>query len=153
MSGSLSGKRVIVQGLGNVGYYASSILRDEDDARIIAVIEHDGAVIDENGLDIDALRQHITQTGGVRNFEAAEFVAEGNTILERECDILIPAALEAQITASNAPRINCKLICEAANGPVTFEADELLSKRGVTILPDAYVNAGGVTVSLFRVDP
>jgi glutamate dehydrogenase (NAD(P)+) len=147
---SLGGKRVVIQGLGNVGFYTGQILTEEDDARVIAVIERDGVVFNESGLDVNALREHITATGGVRNFPDATYSAEGRAALELDCDILIPAAMENQITASNAEHIRAPLICEAANGPITFEADEILRRRGVTIIPDAYANAGGVTVSYFE---
>lgn len=150
MSGSLAGKRIIVQGLGNVGYYAAKLLDEEDDARIIAIIERDGALINDDGLPVEAVRQHINEHKTIRGFAGATFTENGNSALGLKCDILIPAALEAQITAENADRIKTSLIVEAANGPVTFEADEILRKRGVTILPDAYVNAGGVTVSYFE---
>ncbi len=150
LDGDLGGQRVVVQGLGNVGYYAAKILEEEDGAKIVAVIERDGAVINPNGLPIEALRQFITENQGVKGFPDGEYTDKGNAVLELECDILIPAALEAQITAANAPRIKAPLIAEAANGPVTFEADEILRKRGTTIIPDAYINAGGVTVSYFE---
>lgn len=150
LSGNLGGKRIVVQGLGNVGYYASKILQEEDGAKIIAVIEHDGALIDDNGLAIESVRQHIVESGGVSGYAGAEHVDDGVGALELECDILIPAALEGQITATNAANINAKLVCEAANGPITFEGDEILNRRGVVVLPDAYVNAGGVTVSYFE---
>ncbi|MHC8441092.1 MAG: Glu/Leu/Phe/Val family dehydrogenase [Candidatus Eutrophobiaceae bacterium] len=151
LSGTLEGKSVILQGLGNVGYYAGSILHDEDGARIIGVIERDGAVYNPKGIDPHALRAHINEHKGVRGFSSgAEFVEEGRSVLEKECDILIPAALEEQITIENAERIQCRLLVEAANGPVTSEADEILKQRGVKVLPDIYVNAGGVTVSYFE---
>ena len=150
LTGDLGGKRIIVQGLGNVGYYSAKILQEEDDAKIIAVIERDGGVVNEDGLQIEALRQFINENGGVKGFPGGQYSEDGRPILEHECDILIPAALEAQINADNAPRIKAPLIAEAANGPVTFEADEILRERGITIIPDAYVNAGGVTVSYFE---
>ena len=150
LSGSLSGKSIIVQGLGNVGFYAASILQEEDDAKIIGVIERDGALFDRDGLDVQKVRDFITETGGVKGFSEKAYVEDGKTVLAQECDVLIPAALEAQITKDNAGDIKAKVICEAANGPVTFEADEILRQRGITILPDAYVNAGGVTVSYFE---
>lgn len=147
---SLGGKRVVIQGLGNVGFHTGQILTEEDDARVIAIIERDGALIDEQGLDVNAVRDHITATGGVRNFPEAKYLADGLAALELDCDILIPAAMENQITAANAERIRAPLICEAANGPITFEADEILRRRGITVIPDAYANAGGVTVSYFE---
>lgn len=150
LQGALSGKRIILQGLGNVGYHAGNILEEEDGAKIIAVIERDGAVINPRGISTRRLRQHINEHSGVRGYPDANFVADGKAAMEEECDILIPAAMEAQITSDNAPRLNCSLIVEAANGPVTFGADTILQRRGISILPDSYVNAGGVTVSYFE---
>ena len=150
LDGGLSEKRIILQGLGNVGYHAGKLLDEEDKAKIIALVEKDGALIDENGLAIENIRQYLNAHKTIKGYPDAEFIEEGRKVLEMQCDILVPAAMEAQITGENAERINTKLIVEAANGPVTFEGDEILRKRGITILPDAYVNAGGVTVSYFE---
>lgn len=150
IEGGIEGKRIIVQGLGNVGYHAAKFLSEEDGAIITTVIEHDGAIVDESGIDIEDLKAHIGEFHGVKNYARGTYVEDGNSCLARECDILIPAALEAQITIENAKDINTKLIVEAANGPVTFGADEILRQRGIAILPDAFVNAGGVTVSYFE---
>ncbi len=146
----LGGKKIVIQGLGNVGYYAAKLLDEEDNAKITALIERDGALVNDNGLPIEKIYQYMVEHKTIKGFPDAEFIKDGRSQLEKECDILIPAALEAQIHAENADNINTRLIVEAANGPVTFEADEILKKRGVTILPDAYVNAGGVTVSYFE---
>jgi glutamate dehydrogenase (NAD(P)+) len=150
LTGDIEDKTVIVQGLGNVGYHVALFLQEEDGARIIAIIEHDGAIINENGLSIRDVRQYITENGGVRGYPDGRYVENGLSVLEHECDILIPAALESQITMANAPNIKAKVIFEAANGPITFDADEILRERGVFIVPDAFVNAGGVTVSYFE---
>lgn len=150
LEGDLSGKRVVIQGLGNVGYHAAHFLQTEDDSRIIAIIERDGALINPDGIDVDAVHDHIGKTGGVKDFPDATFEPDGAKILELECDILIPAALEGVITTENAGNIKAHLIAEAANGPVTFEADRILRERGVEIIPDAYCNAGGVIVSYFE---
>ncbi|MEM8872281.1 MAG: Glu/Leu/Phe/Val dehydrogenase [Pseudomonadota bacterium] len=150
MEGELDGKRVIVQGLGNVGYHAAKFLSEEDGALVTGVIERDGAVVNENGLNVELLRLHIAETGGVRGFEGGSFVENGTEVLEYTCDILIPAALEGVINMGNADRIRAPLIIEAANGPVTAGADEILRKRGCVIIPDMYANAGGVTVSYFE---
>lgn len=150
IEGGVAGKRIVVQGLGNVGYHAAKFLSTEDDARIIAVSERDGAVMNPNGLNIDELRLHIAETGGVRDFPGAEYTQHSLGALELDCDILIPAAVEGVINAENADRIQTRLIVEAANGPVTAEADDILKKRGVVIIPDMYANAGGVTVSYFE---
>ncbi len=146
----VEGKRVVIQGLGNVGYHAAKFLSEDDGARVIAVIERDGALIQEEGIDIENLHQHIIEHRTIKNFPGARFEQNGITVLELECDILIPAALEAQITLENASRIQAKLIVEAANGPLTYGADEILNKKGTIIIPDAYANAGGVTVSYFE---
>lgn len=150
LDGGLSGKRVIVQGLGNVGYYAAKFLSEEDGALITAIIERQGAIVNEGGLAVEAVKQHLAAGKKLEEFPGARFVADGRSALEGDCDILLPAALEAQITSQNAPRIRAKLIAEAANGPVTYEADVILRERGVSILPDIYLNAGGVTVSYFE---
>lgn len=150
LSGTLDGKRIIIQGLGNVGYHAAKFLSEEDGAKIIAVVEHDGAVMSEAGLPIEELRAHMTATGGVKGFAGAEYIADGAKILEHECDILIPAAMEGAIHRENAPNIKANMIIEAANGPVTAGADDILREKGVFIIPDMYANAGGVTVSYFE---
>ncbi|SEM96696.1 glutamate dehydrogenase (NAD(P)+) [Pseudorhodobacter antarcticus] len=150
LSGSLDGKRVIVQGLGNVGYHAAKFLSEEDGAIVTAVIEHDGAIVNDKGIAIEELRQWINKTGSVKGFAGGDYVAEGGAVLEKECDILIPAATEGVINLTNAARIQARMIVEAANGPVTFGADEILRKKGVVIIPDMYANAGGVTVSYFE---
>jgi len=148
LSGDLDGKNIVVQGLGNVGYHAAKFLSEEDGARIIAVIERDGGLVDHAGLDIEAIRQHLNISGGsVKGCPVGEYVELGAGLLELPCDILIPAALEGVINLGNADRIQAPLIIEAANGPITFGADEILRKKGCVIIPDMYANAGGVTVS------
>jgi glutamate dehydrogenase (NAD(P)+) len=150
LSGGLEGKRVIVQGLGNVGYHAAKFLSEEDGAIIVAVIERDGGVVNPDGLPIEFLRSHIAATGGVKDFPAGTYVADGPTLLEAECDILVPAAMESVINLANADRIRAPLIIEAANGPITAGADDILRAKGIVIIPDLYANAGGVTVSYFE---
>jgi glutamate dehydrogenase (NAD(P)+) len=150
LSGTLDGKRVIVQGLGNVGYHAAKFLSEEDGCRIVAIIERDGALTSATGLSVDAVRDWIARHGGVRGCPEGEFVEDGAALLEAECDILIPAALEGVINLGNAKRVKAPLIIEAANGPVTFGADEVLRGKGTVIIPDLYANAGGVTVSYFE---
>ncbi len=150
MSGTLDGKRVIVQGLGNVGYHAAKFLSEEDGSRVVGIIEWDGALYNPDGIDVEAVRQWIVKHGGVKDYPDATHSAEGGAVLEAECDILIPAALEGVINLSNAERIKAPLIIEAANGPVTAGADEILRKKGTVIIPDMYANAGGVTVSYFE---
>jgi glutamate dehydrogenase (NAD(P)+) len=147
LDGGLEGKRIIIQGLGNVGYHAARALMHEDGAKIVAVVEHDGALIDENGIDVDEVRTYKNEHGCVRGYSGARFERNGALVLESECDILIPAALEGQITTRNAPLIRARIVAEAANGPTTYEADGILKKRGITVIPDAYLNYGGVAVS------
>ncbi|MEM0924139.1 MAG: Glu/Leu/Phe/Val dehydrogenase [Pseudomonadota bacterium] len=146
----LGGKTVIVQGLGNVGYHAAKFLEEEDGCKIIAVIERDGAVVNEDGLNIEDLRAHVIETGGVTGYPKGTHTSQGAAVLERECDILIPAALEGVINLENVSRIKAPLIVEAANGPITAGANDQLRDRGVVIIPDLYANAGGVTVSYFE---
>jgi glutamate dehydrogenase (NAD(P)+) len=150
LSGGLGGKRVIVQGLGNVGYHAAKFLAEDDDCRIVAIAERDGAIHDPSGLSVEAVKAHLSAHGGVRGYPGAAFIETGAYALEQECDILIPCAFEGAINRSNAERIQAKLIIEGANGPVTAEADETLRRRGATMIPDLYANAGGVTVSYFE---
>ncbi len=150
LEGTLAGKKIIVQGLGNVGYHAAKFLQEEDGALIIGILERDGAIINEEGLDVEEVSKFKLEHGKVEGFPDSQFVKNGSAVLEHPCDILIPAAMEGVITHENAPRIQAKLLAEAANGPVTYEADQILNKKGVFIIPDAYLNAGGVTVSYFE---
>jgi len=150
MSEGLAGKTVIVQGLGNVGYHAAKFLSEEDDCKIIGVIERDGGILDPNGIDVEALKAHIGEHGGVKLYGQGKYIEDGPVILEEACDILIPAALESVINQDNAARVKAQLIVEAANGPITAKADEILRKKGTVIIPDMFANAGGVTVSYFE---
>lgn len=150
MSGTLDGKRIVVQGLGNVGYHAAKFLSEEDGAKIVGIVERDGGVFDPDGLDVEAVREWLFKHGGVKGMPDCTYVENGALLLEEDCDILIPAALEGVITLENAARIKAPLIIEAANGPVTAGADEILRKKGCVIIPDMYANAGGVTVSYFE---
>lgn len=150
LSGGLEGKRIIVQGLGKVGYHAAKFLSEEDGAKIIAIIEWDGALIDPAGLNVEAVRQWINMEGSIKGYPEATFVEDGASVLEEACDILVPAAMEGVIHMGNAANIKAPLIIEAANGPVTYAADEILRKKGCLIIPDMYANAGGVTVSYFE---
>ena len=148
---TLEGKEVIVQGLGNVGYHAAKILEEEDGVKVIAILEWDGAVYDKNGLNVEDVYQYkIENKGGIKGFSKGKYFEKSAELLEQECDILIPAAREGVINQANAPRIKAKLIAEAANGPVTFKAEAILIEMGVVIIPDVYLNAGGVTVSYFE---
>jgi glutamate dehydrogenase (NAD(P)+) len=150
LSGSLDGKRVIVQGLGNVGYHAAKFLSEENGCIVTGIIERDGALFSPKGLNVEAVHNWISKHGGVTGYPDAPHSADGATVLEEDCDILIPAALEGVINISNAARIKAPLIIEAANGPVTAGADDILREKGTVIIPDMYANAGGVTVSYFE---
>jgi glutamate dehydrogenase (NAD(P)+) len=145
----LAGKRVVIQGLGNVGYHTANIITQYG-AKVIAISESDGAIYNDKGLDPVAVLKHRQETKSILNFPGAKNFKKNMDALEIECDILIPAALEKQITEVNAPKIRAKIIAEAANGPVTPAAAEILNKKGVMIIPDIYINAGGVTVSYFE---
>jgi len=150
LEGDLDGKKMVIQGLGNVGYHAAKFLQEEDGVKVISVIERDGAVFSERGLNIENLTEFIREKKGVKGFPDGKFLEDGLSALELECDLLVPAALESQITSSNANRIQSPLIVEAANGPVSYTANEMLRERGIVILPDILINAGGVTVSYFE---
>ncbi len=145
----IEGKRVVIQGLGNVGYHTAKFFQ-EGGAVITTIAEYEGAIHSKKGLDVDEVKKHRDQTGSILNFKNAENIKETLQALEVECDILIPAALENQINSENANRIKAKIVAEAANGPVTPEAEEILLKKKIMIIPDLYLNAGGVTVSYFE---
>jgi len=145
----IEGKKVVVQGIGNVGYHCAKFFR-ENGAIVIAISEHDGAVYNANGLNEEELIQFRKATGSIINFPGATTLAKTGDALELECDILIPAALENVINGDNASRIKAKIIGEAANGPCTPEADEVFIQKGILCVPDMYLNAGGVTVSYFE---
>ena len=145
----VEGKRVVVQGLGNVGYHSAKFF-EEAGAKIIGLAEYEGAIYNTNGLDVDEVFKHRQKTKSILNFPGALNFNTNAEALEMECDILIPAALENVIDGENAPRVKAKIIGEAANGPLTPEADEIFIKNNVLVIPDMYLNAGGVTVSYFE---
>lgn len=145
----MKGKTVIIQGLGNVGYYSAKYIQ-ESGAKIVAVAEWNGGIVDPDGIDIEALKSYQLKNKGFKGYPKGEFVKNGAELLTYECDILVPAALENQITLENAAKIKAKIIGEAANGPVTQEAEKILMEKGIMVIPDMYLNAGGVTVSYFE---
>jgi glutamate dehydrogenase (NAD(P)+) len=145
----MAGKRIIVQGLGNVGYFSAKFCQ-ENGALIIGIAEREGGIFNQNGLDVEQVFKYRTEKGSLLDFPGATNVENSASMLEMECDILLPAALENQIHEGNAHRIKAKIIAEGANGPTTREAEEILLSRGVVIIPDIYLNAGGVTVSYFE---
>lgn len=145
----VKGKRICVQGLGNVGYH-TALFFQQAGAIIVGLAEYEGSICSKDGLDVDKVLAHRAKTGSILDFPGAENFAKNSDALEMECDILIPAALENVINGGNASRVKAKIIGEAANGPLTPEADEILNLKGSLIVPDMYLNAGGVTVSYFE---
>ena len=146
----IAGKTMVVQGLGNVGSNTALISQKEGDVKIIGIAEREGSIYNANGIDIEKLLAFRKETGSIMGFPGSTALENNMAALELECDILVPAALENQITLANADRIKAKIIAEAANGPVSADADPILLKKGIIILPDFYINAGGVTVSYFE---
>jgi glutamate dehydrogenase (NAD(P)+) len=145
----LAGKTVVVQGFGNVGYHSAKFFH-EAGAKVIAIGELACSLYNPDGLDIEAIDRHRQETGSILGAPNAKQLASNESVLELECDILIPAALENVLTSENAARIKTKIIGEAANGPTTADANAILQAKGVLIVPDAFLNAGGVTVSYFE---
>ncbi|MBK7307305.1 MAG: Glu/Leu/Phe/Val dehydrogenase [Chitinophagaceae bacterium] len=149
LSVGVEGKTVVVQGMGNVGFYCAKFFR-EHGAKVVAIAEYEGAIYNADGLNEQKVFDHRKATGSILNFPGATNLAKNTDALELECDILIPAALENVINGENAPRVKAKIIGEAANGPCTPEADEIFAQKGILCVPDMYLNAGGVTVSYFE---
>ena len=145
----VEGKRVVVQGLGNVGYHSAKFFQDSG-AKIVGLAEYEGAIWSEDGLDVDEVFNHRKNTGTILNYPGAKNFAKNTDAIEMDCDILIPAALENVVNAENASRVKARIIGEAANGPLTPDADEILTQKGTLVVPDMYLNAGGVTVSYFE---
>jgi glutamate dehydrogenase (NAD(P)+) len=150
LSVGIEGKRVVVQGLGNVGYHAAKFLQEDGGAIIVGLAEYEGAIHNPDGLDVEAVMKHRSETGSILDFPGATNIESSIKALELDCDILVPAALESQITEENLDRIKARIIGEAANSPVTSEASDALWERGTMVVPDTYLNAGGVTVSYFE---
>lgn len=145
----IEGKTIIIQGFGNVGYHSARILQ-ENGAVIVGIAEYEGGLYNPKGIDVEELKSFQYENNTIKTYPKAEFIPNSNALMEYPCDILIPAALENQITQENASKIQAKIVGEGANGPVTPIADEILRKKGVLIVPDMYLNAGGVTVSYFE---
>ena len=140
---------MVIQGLGNVGYHTARFFQ-QGGAVIVGLAESEGAIASATGLDIEKVMAHRREGGTLLDFPGASNLPRREDALTLDCDILIPAALERQITADIAPRVRAKVVVEAANGPTTQEADEILAQRKIMVIPDAYINAGGVTVSYFE---
>jgi len=149
LSTGIEGKTVAIQGFGNVGWNAARFMHEEG-CIIVGIGEWDGCIMNPKGMDPVKVIKHRQKTGSIKNFPGAKTLKNPKAVLELECDILIPAALENQITLENAKRIKCKILAEGANGPTTNGAEDILLKKGILIIPDIYLNAGGVTVSYFE---
>ncbi|MFC6996578.1 Glu/Leu/Phe/Val family dehydrogenase [Rufibacter roseus] len=149
MTAGVAGKRIIIQGLGNVGYHSGHFLQ-LDGAIITGIAEREGAIFNPDGLDIEDVFKYRSENGTLLGYKGCVFLENSVEVLEHECDVLLPAALENQIHKDNAPRIKAKIIAEGANGPITQEAERILLERGIIVIPDLYLNAGGVTVSYFE---
>lgn len=149
LSRGLGDKRVVVQGLGNVGTHAARFPQQAG-ATVVAIAEREGAISRRDGLDVDAVAEHRAARGSLLGFPGAKDLRSTAEALELDCDILVPAALEDQITAENAPRIRARFVAEAANHPVDPAGEAILLERGIYVLPDLYLNTGGVTVSYFE---
>ena len=150
MTVGLKDKTIVIQGLGNVGYHSAKFFREKGGSKVIAIAEYEGAIYNADGLNEEEVFQHRKATGSILNFPGAQNIVNSNDALELECDVLVPAALENVINGENADRIKAKIIAEAANGPCTPEADEVFIKKNILVVPDMYLNAGGVTVSYFE---
>ncbi|AKD04567.1 Glu/Leu/Phe/Val dehydrogenase [Pontibacter korlensis] len=146
---TMEGKRIIVQGLGNVGYHAAYFCQ-QDGAIITGIAEREGGIYNDNGIDVKEAFKHRSENGSILNFKDCKNYENSEEMLELECDILLPAALENVIHIGNAGNIKAKIVAEGANGPVTREAEDVLLQNNILILPDLYLNAGGVTVSYFE---
>jgi glutamate dehydrogenase (NAD(P)+) len=140
----------VVQGLGNVGYHAAHFTQAEGGAVIVGIAEIEGAIHHPDGLDVEAVMRHRRETGSILDFPGARNLKTPAEVLELDCDVLIPAALERQITAKNAPHIQARIVAEAANGPVDPDGEKVLLDRGVFLIPDIFLNSGGVTASYFE---
>lgn len=150
LSPGIGGKTMVIQGLGNVGYYTGTISIEEGDVKVIGVSELEGTIVKEDGFNLVKLAKFRKETGSILGFPGSKTLKSREDWVGIECDILVPAALESQIHKDNADKVKARIIAEAANGPVTSDAEEILLKKGVVIVPDMYLNAGGVTVSYFE---
>lgn len=147
----LKDKKIIIQGFGNVGYWASKFF-SKDGAKIVGIVEHNSAIYDPSGIDISEAKEYYNNHGSFADYYGIEQVevVDPLSFMEKECDVLIPAAVERSVHKGNAGKLQCKVVVEAANGPTTFAADEILKDRNIICVPDALINGGGVTVSYFE---
>eukprot|EP01089_Gocevia_fonbrunei_P017171 TRINITY_DN5489_c0_g1_i1.p1 TRINITY_DN5489_c0_g1~~TRINITY_DN5489_c0_g1_i1.p1 ORF type:complete len:520 (+),score=124.61 TRINITY_DN5489_c0_g1_i1:104-1663(+) len=149
LSAGVEGKTISIQGFGNVGYWSAKFFHQAG-AKIVAIGEYPVSLIDDDGIDIDKLFAYKKEHGDLRGYPVGKLVDGSEKVLTHKCDILIPAALEQQLTAANAHEVKAKIVAEAANGPTTPQGEEIMLKRGIIVLPDLLLNSGGVTVSYFE---
>jgi glutamate dehydrogenase (NAD(P)+) len=152
LEAGMQGKSVIVQGFGNVGYHAA-LYFEQFGGKVVGVVEHNSAVYNPAGMDVKALKAHMQRTGSLHGFAGAEEEVDADmaaSFMEKDCDVLILAAMEKALNSTNARRIKAKLVAEGANGPTTPDAELILAEKGVVVLPDMLMNAGGVSVSYFE---
>ena len=150
LDNDLSTKTFIVQGLGNVGYHLSKFLTEDDNAKLIAIAEFNGGIYSDQGIDVEHAKKYFLKHKTFKNYPKANFIKNSSLLLNRKCDILIPAARENVITEKNANQISANLIVEAANGPINYKADQILNRKKIFIIPDILANGGGVAVSYFE---
>ena len=150
LDNDLSSKTFILQGLGNVGYYLSKFLTEDDDMKLIGISEFNGGIYNKDGIDVEHAKKYFSRHKSFKNYPKAKFVKDSSLLLKRSCDILIPAARENVITEKNAADICAKLIVEAANGPISYKANQILNKKKIFVIPDILANGGGVAVSYFE---
>ena len=146
----LSSKSLIVQGIGNVGYHLSKFLTEEDNVKLIGISEFNGGIYNEEGINVEHAKKYFTKHKSFENYPKGTFVKDSSLLLKRKCDILIPAARENVITEKNANEVSAKLIVEAANGPISYKANQILNRKKIFIIPDILANGGGVAVSYFE---
>ena len=147
---SMSDKTFIIQGLGNVGYHASKFISEDNQVRLIGIAEYNGAIFNQEGLDVEHAKKHFTKHGSFEKYSKGTFIKDPSLLLKKECDILIPAARENVITEKNADDIKAKLIVEAENGPISYKGHSILNRKKVFVIPDILANSGGVAVSYFE---
>lgn len=151
LSEGIKGKTIVLQGMGNVGYWAGKFFQ-QDGAKIVGIVEYNSAIYNAKGIDIDDVKHYFQRHGSLADYpKATEInISDPTSFLEKPCDLLIPAAIEKQVHKFNADKLNCKVVVEGANGPTTFYGEEILLERGIVVVPDMLINGGGVTVSYFE---
>ena len=150
ISEGIKGKNFVLQGLGNVGFNASKFLTEDDGMKLLGIAEYNGGIYNEDGINVEHAKKYFVKNGSFMKYPKATFIKDSSLLLKRNCDVLIPAARENVITRKNASDIKAKLVIEAANGPISYDAHSILSKNKIFIIPDILANSGGVAVSYFE---